>query len=196
MSRGRCYHGKPGKQGRCPAGSLQLSPAQVQLPPGERLQGVLVQTHLAPRLKQSWTSGDDVVSSLLLRNATQTHIQHRRRCALAKKTRSTSPADGSAEADFLPPHHLVSGVLYCRLHLTLPTMLRATEETSARCVASIFSLACLLHSAKLRNTARQGLIYIEKFKRFSLLVFERLNAVSDHVTHVTSSVQRYILQLE
>lgn len=65
-SGGRRYHGKAGKEGRCPTGSLELGPAQVQLPPGERLQGVLVQTHLnAPPSsysRRSRTSGDDVVS--------------------------------------------------------------------------------------------------------------------------------------
>lgn len=98
------YHGKAGKQCRCPAGSLQLGPAQVQLPPGERLQGVLVQTH---RVKPCSSRSQSQAERAEMTSLVRTHVQqHRRpRGPLANKPDSKMwPAGATAEAAAsLPP---------------------------------------------------------------------------------------------
>lgn len=41
----RAHHGEAGEQSRGPAGGFELGAAQIELAPGQRLHGVLVETH-------------------------------------------------------------------------------------------------------------------------------------------------------
>lgn len=137
------YHGKAGKQRRCPAGSLQLSPAQVQLPPRERLQGVLVQTHrVAPRSSRSQSQAERAEMTSFSPNTRPTtspaawprseraqleEVASWRNCGSRQESPSlslTPPPASLAECveRVVPPPPLLL------LHLTLPIMPRAAEK--------------------------------------------------------------------
>lgn len=134
------YHGKAGKQCRCPAGSLQLGPAQVELPPGERLQGVLVQTHrVAPCSSRSQSQAERAEMTSLARTHVQQHRRPRgpfsertltRRCGQLAQLRK--PPRVFLLVSHPPPASLAECVervvLPPSLHLTLPIMPCAAEK--------------------------------------------------------------------
>lgn len=205
------YHGKAGKQGRCPAGSLQLGPAQVQLPPGERLEGVLVQTHRvasSSRSKRSWTSGDDVVSP-----NTRPTTSPAGRVALANKCNSKWPAGATAEAaaslpclslPLPPPSHRVY-----RACCTTAADAPYTTHNAVRCGKKPSSACCCCRVGFLVCCSPHTLPRADKLIQpeamnpspFLILLLGLLlrrlrtssDATSAHVTQVKSRVQTYIM---